>query len=106
MRKAMTYEQSVKFHDDLIKKNKLIEAGFVGLAYLAFKDATEEQYESLRLAFFAGSQHLFASIMAVLDTEETVTPEDLSRIDNIHKELETFLEQFKLKYLTEPQGNA
>lgn len=73
----------------LIDQGKLIEAGFA--AYRLFvmpKDAGEIQVDECRLAFMAGADHLFASIMSTLDPEGEPTDADLKRMDEIHGELE------------------
>lgn len=81
--------------DELAKKladeGKLIEAGWVGcrIAWVP-RNAPEEQVTEMRRAFMAGSQHLFATIMAVLDPEAEPTARDLDRMDKIHRELEAF----------------
>src|SRR4051812_32352609 len=69
----------------LIEKGKLIEAGWVGLASVAYPNITEQQYEMLRQAFFGGAQHLFASIMNVLDPDENPTEADMQRMNAIHE---------------------
>ena len=49
-----------KLTKDLTDKGQLIEAGFVALRHMAIaKDATDEQVDEMRSAFFAGAQHLF-----------------------------------------------
>src|SRR3954462_7030772 len=103
MENEMSKEQAAKLVKhlikDLIEEGLIIEAGWLGLASVAYKDATEKQYEMLRQAFFAGAQHLFASIMTTLEPGE-VTEADLSRIHAINEELEKFIEDFKLQHLT------
>jgi len=90
-------------HDAICKKladeGRLIEAGFRGLRFTAIpEDATPEQIEYTRMAFFAGAQHLFGSIMGILDSEREPTEKDLRRMHLINAELNEFIEQFKAKY--------
>ena len=94
-----------KLTKDLTDKGLLIEAGFVALRHMAIaKDATDEQVDEMRSAFFAGAQHLFASIMAFLDPgpDDEPTEDDLRRMSLISDELDRFLADYKLRHgLTE-----
>jgi hypothetical protein len=89
-----------KFFDDITKKltdeGKLIGAGFIGFS-IAFipKDAPAEQVLSYRTAFMAGAQHLFASLMGILDPGAEPTEDDMRRMSLINKELQDFTEEFK-----------
>jgi hypothetical protein len=89
---------------DLTDKGLLIEAGFAALRHMAIaKDASAEQVDEMRGAFFAGAQHLFASIMSILDPgDEEPTENDLRRMSLISDELDRFLADYKLRHgLTE-----
>lgn len=87
-----------KLSRDLTDKGKLIEAGFVGLRLAAIpRDAPDLQVEEMRNAFFAGAQHLFASIMSILDPGEEPTEADLRRMDLIEKELRSFIHDFQIR---------
>jgi hypothetical protein len=84
---------------ELANRGKLIEAGWVIFKGLTIPpDASEIQIREMRLAFMAGSQHLFASIMGVLDPGEEPTDADLRRMDFIHQELEIFRKELELRY--------
>ena len=90
-----------KLTKDLTDKGLLIEAGFVSLRHMAIaKDATDEQVDEMRSAFFAGAQHLFASIMSILDPgpDDEPTENDLRRMSLISDELERFLADYKLRH--------
>jgi hypothetical protein len=77
---------------ELVDKGLLIEAGWVSFRASAISaDAPEVQLREMRLAFFAGSQHLFGSIMTVLDPGSEPTEADLKRMENISTELNNFL---------------
>lgn len=83
---------------ELADKGKLIEAGWIGLRLAAVPDdAPAVQLEEMRNAFFAGAQHLFASIMSVLDPGEDPTTADLTRMSNIQDELDAFIQDFQLR---------
>jgi hypothetical protein len=59
----------------------------------------------MRMAFFAGAQHLFGTIMTVLEPGDEPTPKDLQRMDLIHLELDAFIKDFSLKH-TPTKGTA
>jgi hypothetical protein len=80
---------------ELADKGKLIEAGWVGLRIAAVPlDAPAVQLEEMRNAFFAGAQHLFSSIMTVLDPDAEPTEKDLERMDLIDRELKVFINDY------------
>lgn len=82
----------------LIDEGKLIEAGFAGYRlYVMSKDAGPVQVDECRLAFMAGAEHLFSSIMSTLDADAEPTAADLKRIDQIHTELERWREAVKTR---------
>lgn len=83
---------------ELVDQGKLIEAGWIGLRLAAIHDdAPPMQLEEMRMAFFAGAQHLFGSVMSFLEDGEEPTDNDLKRMDNVDKELQQFLKDFKAK---------
>jgi hypothetical protein len=90
----------------LTDAGKIIDGGFVGFRALAIPEgATDSEILALRMAFFAGAQHLFSSIMAVMDAGTEPTERDLHRMDLIHRELEAFGKDFELRY-GPADGNA
>jgi len=93
-----------KYLEDLSRRladdGKLIEAGWVGLRALAMHpDTPAVQIDQLRMAFMAGAQHLFSSIMTVLDPEAEPTDADMRRMDLIARELEVFGEELNRRLL-------
>jgi hypothetical protein len=77
---------------ELVDKGLLIEAGWMSFrASVISTDAPEDQLREMRLSFFAGAQHLFGSIMTVLDPDSEPTEADLKRMENINNELNHFL---------------
>jgi hypothetical protein len=83
----------------LIDEGKIIEAGWVSMrALMIAKDAPPLQLDEMRMAFFAGAQHLFTSIMSVMEAGEEPTENDLRRMSSIHAELDTFIEDFKKRH--------
>jgi hypothetical protein len=82
-----------------VAEGNLIEAGWLGMREMAIPpDAPEIQLEEMRMAFFAGAQHLFGSIMTMLDPTDEPTPADEIRMEQIADELNRFVEGFKVKY--------
>jgi hypothetical protein len=80
-------------------QGKLIEAGFVSLRYTVMPpDAPLLQITEMRMAFFAGAQHLFASIMGILEPGAEPTEKDMARLTSIQAELDAFIEQFKVQH--------
>ena len=74
---------------DLTDRGKLVEAGFTVFASFAIsKDAPPIQLSEMRLAFMAGAEHVFSSIMNILDPGDEPTAADLRRMDLIHRELD------------------
>lgn len=89
-----------KLARDLIDKGLLIEAGFLSLRAVAIpRTAPPDQIREMRLAFFAGAQHLFGSIMRTLDPGEEPTAEDERRMDCISAELEAFIAEFEAQHM-------
>ena len=91
----MTTEQISKLIDSITSewadKGKLIEGGW--WAYVATSGLTtapETQRTEMRKAYMLGAQHLFASLMGILDSDREPTAKDLHRMDLIHQELDAF----------------
>ncbi len=75
-------------------KGLLVELGWIGmLRYVIDKDAPQTQVDEMRKAFFMGAEHLFASIMNIMDADREITQADLARMTQIHDELELFRKQ-------------
>jgi hypothetical protein len=75
---------------------RLIEAGWQTMRLMVLPPtASDVQVTEMRKAFFAGAQHLFGSIMAVLDDDGEPSPDDLRRMDLIHAELEGFRKELE-----------
>ncbi|WP_439604730.1 hypothetical protein [Shinella sp.] len=84
---------------ELVDKGKLIEAGWVGLRLAAVPDnASPVQLEEMRNAFFAGAQHLFSSIMSIMEPGSEPTSNDIARMGYIDAELRDFIDKFELKH--------
>ena len=100
--KALVDEVTKRLVDD----GKLIEAGWQSLRVMAISpNAPEVQLREMRMAFFAGAQHVFGSMMSMLDEDKEPTEADIKRMDSIHAELEEFITQFKLR-IAPSQGSG
>lgn len=75
----------------LTDEGKLIEVGWAAMRLCVLPpDASPTQISEMRKVFFCGAQHLFASIMGILDPGAEPTDKDLDRMSLIHTELEAF----------------
>lgn len=84
---------------ELTDRGLLIEAGWVGLQAAAIPaDAPQVQLDEMRNAFFAGAQHLFSSIMSILDPGSEPTDADLARMSLINDELGRFVDEFAKRH--------
>lgn len=82
---------------ELANNGKLIEAGWVALRLHAISlNAPPIQLYEMRLAYMAGAQHLFSSMIGMLDPEPEETPDDMRRMDLIHAELKDFSKELEL----------
>jgi len=87
---------------ELIDEGRIIEAGFASYKIAVMNpNAGTDQIIETRRAFFAGAQHLFASIMSVLEPGSEPTDNDMHRITQIHEELNRFIVELKSKYREE-----
>lgn len=84
-----------------VDRGKIIEAGWKGLETMAIPpSAGDTQRKEMRKAFFAGAQHLYASMMSMLDSDTEPTQTDLDRMTLIHNELEEFVKELKEESFT------
>lgn len=74
----------------------IMEGGWQAfLAHGMPKEAGDLQKSEMRKAYYLGAQHLFASVMSILDPGTEPTEKDLERMTSLHKELELFIESYK-----------
>ena len=91
---------------EMVGQGRLIEGGWIALQMFALPaDAPAIQVQEMRMAFFAGAQHLSASIMSVMEQGDEPTADDLRRMELIQTELDLFAEQLKLR-IGRPQGRG
>jgi len=91
---------------ELVDKGQLIEAGFVSMrAACMDPKSPPDQVREMRMAFFGGAQHLFGSIMKILEPGEEPTDNDMKRLDLIDAELKKYIAEFSRDHLP-TKGNA
>lgn len=79
----------------LADDGKIVESGWAALRHLLGPQTPEIQVSEMRKAYFFGAQHLFASMMSVLDDGAEPTEQDLRRLDLIDKELKAFIDEMR-----------
>jgi hypothetical protein len=91
---------------EAVDRGKVIEMGFAAMISQSYPDwetMPASQRDELRCAFFAGAQHLWGSIMGILDPGAEPTERDLRRMDLIAHELDAFIVEYKQRHgITDP----
>jgi hypothetical protein len=90
-----------KLTKELTDRGLLIEAGWMAFRLFVI-DTDEEKFtpreiDMFRCSFFAGSQHLWASIISLLEEGTEPTDADMKRMDLINTELTNFVNSLKSK---------
>jgi hypothetical protein len=84
---------------DLTDRGRLIETGWLSLRAMAIpKNAPDVQINEMRMAFFAGAQHLYASMMGIMDPGREPTEQDMKRMQLIHEELDAFAKSLATRF--------
>lgn len=96
----------IRLTKELTEAGKLVEAGWVGLRLAVIPpNASAVQLEEMRMAFFAGAQHLFSSLMNIMEEDAEPTEADLHKMELVDLELGEFAKQFELR-IRKPGGSA
>jgi hypothetical protein len=91
---------------DLVDGGKLVETGWLGYRTAVISPrAPDVQVRECRMAFFAGAQHVYASLMTMLEPGEDPTTADLGRMQALDDELRRFADDFALNQ-TPTEGSA
>lgn len=89
-----------------VDRGRIIEIGFAEMirqTYPDWQSMPKQQLDDLRCAFFGGAQHLFGSIMGILDPGTEPTERDMRRMELIAHELEAFIAEYKQRHgITDP----
>lgn len=92
-----------KVAKDLVDRGLIVRAG---CKVLLAMNLPEDRTEALRFAFFAGAEHLYGSLMAVMDADREVTERDLACVSKIHAELEEWRKIAMATVGVTPSGRA
>ena len=85
-----------KITELLFDDSRIIQGGWLGFAQIAVPvDASAAQVSDMRMSFYGGAQHLFSSIMNVMEKGDEATENDMRRIANIAAELAAFEKAFR-----------
>lgn len=76
--------------DNWADKGKVMRGGWEAFEYFFVGAVPADQREQQRKAFFLGAEHLFRTVMMVLDPGQEPTERDMQRMSAIHRELEEF----------------
>src|SRR5277367_1872575 len=98
-------EMAEKLTKDLADQGKLLEAGWQTYRLLCLKKSFSDPAYDLREAFYGGAEHIFSSMINMMDPGIEETEADLTRMDLLHKELSEIRDQLRLKY-GRTAGNA
>lgn len=98
-RRRKIHEAAVAISKAATDKGLLIEAGFLAMLATTYPDGmSDAQRHHMRMAFFGGAQHLFGTLMNVLDPGDEPTDADLSKMAKIQSELDAFIQQYKREH--------
>lgn len=96
MNKDELFKEVERITVDWANRGKVVQGGWLAYELLTgIRDMSDIQRRECRKAFFSGAQHLFASIMTILEPGEEPTQADLERMNKINAELEEFVEELK-----------
>lgn len=83
-----------------LAEGKLIEAGFAAFIALSFRGTPDDQQlEQLRVAFFGGAQHLWGTLVNVIDPDAEPTEADLKKMALIQSEMDAFITDFAKRHI-------
>ena len=80
---------------ELSNRGQIIEGGWKAYELLSLRHCSELQCNEMRKAFYLGAQHLFASIMSILEPGTEPTDKDMNRVTLINEELNRFMEVYR-----------
>ena len=87
---------AISLLQELSDRGQIIEGGWRAYELLSgLKTASEVQRNECRKAFFLGAQHLFSSVLGMLDPGSEPTDLDLERMTKLDAELRLFLAEMK-----------
>jgi hypothetical protein len=109
MGEAKRNERMRKLIHDISKswvdQGRIIEGGFrspLAIGYHEPEKIPPDQLTEMRRVFFAGAQHLYASMLDIMDPGTEPTEADMRRMTLIDSELRAFLEEQKASLGLDP----
>ncbi len=85
--------------EEWVDEGKLIEAGWSAMREMAIPtNASSNQVDDMRMAFFAGAQHLWSSVLTILSPDAEPTEKDIQRMELIDRELRAFYDEMKRRH--------
>jgi hypothetical protein len=82
----------------LADEGRVVAAGWQIYRLACLKIPPHEARDDLREAFEAGAEHLFGTMMSMLDPGTEETPADMARMDRLNDELKPIRQRLQLKY--------
>jgi hypothetical protein len=99
MKDAMLRAAVVSASKRATAEGLLIEVGWLSLRLMTMPDDPDPvRLEECRMAFFAGAQHVFGSLLTIMDEDREPTDADLAKMGQISDELDRFIVDFKRKH--------
>lgn len=83
----------------------LVLAGWLAFQETMLKTLPRAEHEKYRWAFMAGAEHLFSSIMNVMDAGEEPTEADMRRMEAIDREIQAWRKEAEI-ILMKAEGNG
>lgn len=81
---------------ELSDRGQIVEGGWKAMEILSLSGHSELQRSEMRKAFFFGAQHVFASMLNMMDDGREPTEQDLKRMTLLQDELEKFTIEMKM----------
>lgn len=93
-------QQRAEIADNLVRelsdRGQIVEGGWRAYELMTgLNNASDIQRSECRKAFFFGAQHLFATLLGVLEPGAEPTEADMERMDKLDAELKRFMETMK-----------
>jgi hypothetical protein len=83
----------------LAEEGKLVEAGWEMFCAMTMPpNVGEDQKWDMQMAFFAGAQHVFHTLLSIMDPGTEPTEADMLRIGNLDNELTRFAKFLAARY--------
>jgi hypothetical protein len=92
-RERHVHEVAMAVTKELSDRGQIMEGGWRGFALLC--GVENDKAPALREAYYSGAQHLFGSIMSILEPGAEPTEKDLHRMTLIHEELDRWVQAHK-----------